>query len=418
MIVELISVGTEILMGNIINTNAAYLSEQCASLGLSIYHQITVGDNENRLMEAIQTALRRADIVILTGGLGPTEDDLTKETTAKAMGLSLIEDSHTKERISEYFKGRNMTISENNWKQAIVIEGAIILDNDNGTAPGMIAQCKDVEGNIKRAILMPGPPNEMKPMFEGLVLPYLQKLNPYVFYSEMVKVCGIGESLAETMILDLIENQTNPTIAPYAKTGQVHFRITAKASTTKEAKQLVAPIVEELKKRFGENVYTTKEMETLEEKVVSMLKERKYKISTAESLTGGMIAGTIVNVSGASSIFDEGYITYANEAKERLLGVKKETLQNFGAVSEQTAYEMAKGVCKVSGAEVGISVTGIAGPEGGTKEKPVGLVFIACCVNGVVMVKKCNFKGNRQKIRDNTVIFALDMVRRTLLQEM
>ncbi len=415
MIVELISVGTEILMGNIINTNAAYLSEQCASLGLSIYHQITVGDNENRLMEAIQTAFKRADIVILTGGLGPTEDDLTKETTAKAMGLPLVEDSRTKERISEYFKGRNMTVSENNWKQAIVIKDAIILDNDNGTAPGMIAQCEDTEGNIKRAILMPGPPNEMKPMFEGLVIPYLQKLNPYVFYSEMVKVCGIGESLAETMILDLIDNQTNPTIAPYAKTGQVHFRITAKASTIEEAKQLVAPVVEELKKRFGENVYTTKEMETLEEKVVSMLKERKYKISTAESLTGGMIAGTIVNVAGASSVFDEGYITYANEAKENLLGVKKETLQNFGAVSEQTAYEMAEGVCKVSGADVGISVTGIAGPEGGTEEKPVGLVYIACCVNGVVTVKKCNFKGNRQKIRDNTVIFALDMVRRTLL---
>ena len=417
MVVELISVGTELLMGNIVNTNAAYLSEQCANLGLSIYHQITVGDNEGRLMEAIQIALKRADIVILTGGLGPTEDDLTKETTAKAMGLRLIEDSRTKERIAEYFKGRKMKVSENNWKQAVVIEDAIVLDNDNGTAPGMIAQCKDAEGNIKRAILMPGPPNEMKPMFESLVIPYLQKLNPYVFYSEMVKVCGIGESLAETMILDLIDNQTNPTIAPYAKTGQVHFRITAKASTTEEAKQLVFPVVEELKKRFGENVYTTKEMETLEEKVVSMLKERKYKVSTAESLTGGMIAGTIVNVSGASSIFDEGYITYANEAKEKLLGVKKETLQNFGAVSEQTAYEMAKGVCKASGAEVGIAVTGIAGPDGGTKEKPVGLVFIACCVNGVVTVKKCNFKGNRQKIRDNTVIFALDMVRRILLKE-
>lgn len=415
MIVELISVGTEILMGNIVNTNVAYLSEQCANLGLSIYHHVTVGDNEGRLMESIQTALKRADIVILTGGLGPTEDDLTKETTAKAMGLRLVEDSHTKERILEYFKGRNVPVSENNWKQAIVMEDSIVLDNNNGTAPGMIAQCKDEEGNIKRAILMPGPPNEMKPMFEGLVIPYLQKLNPYVFYSEMVKVCGIGESLAETMILDLIDKQTNPTIAPYAKTGQVHFRITAKASTTEEAKQLVAPVVEELKKRFGENVYTTKETENLEQKVVSMLKEKNYRISTAESLTGGMIAGTIVNVAGASSVFDEGYITYANEAKEKLLGVKKETLQNFGAVSEQTAYEMAVGVCKASGAEVGISVTGIAGPDGGTKEKPVGLVFIGCCVNGEVTVKKCNFKGNRQKIRDNTVVFALDMIRRALL---
>ncbi len=417
MVVELISVGTEILMGNIVNTNAAYLSEKCAGLGLSVYHQITVGDNEGRLMEAIQTALDRANIVILTGGLGPTEDDLTKETTAKAMGLKLVEDAHTKERIASYFKGRNITVSENNWKQAVVIENAIILDNDNGTAPGMIVESKNSSGNIKRAILMPGPPNEMKPMFEGLVMPYLEKLNPYVFYSEMVKICGIGESQAETMILDLIDEQTNPTIAPYAKTGQVHFRITAKAAATEEAKQLVIPVVEELKKRFGDNVYTTKETESLEEKVVSMLREKQYKMTTAESLTGGLIAGTIVNVSGSSSVFGEGYITYANEAKEKVLGVNHETIENFGVVSEETAYEMALGAYRVSGVQVAVAVTGIAGPDGGTKETPVGTVFIGCCVNGKVTVKKCIFKGNRQKIRDNTVVSALDMVRRALLKE-
>ncbi len=415
MIVELISVGTEILMGNIVNTNAAYLSEKCAGLGLSIYHQVTVGDNEGRLMEAIQTALKRADVVILTGGLGPTEDDLTKETTAKAMGLNLVEDIRTRERIAEYFKGRKEPVASNNWKQAVVIENSIILDNDNGTAPGMIAECKDSEGNIKRAILMPGPPNEMKPMFEGLVMPYLAKLNPYVLYSEMVKICGIGESQAETMILDLIDGQTNPTIAPYAKTAQVHFRITAKAATEEEGKALVTPVVEELKKRFGENIYTTKETESLEEKVVSLLKEKNYKIATAESLTGGLIAGTIVNVAGASSVFGEGYITYADEVKEKVLGVNHETIERYGVVSEQTAEEMAYGVCKASGAQVGIAVTGIAGPDGGTEDTPVGTVFIGCCMKGEVSVKRCQFKGNRQKIRDNTVIYALDMVRRKLL---
>lgn len=416
MIVELISVGTEILMGNIVNTNAAYLSEKCAELGMSIYHQVTVGDNEGRLFKAVETGLERADIVILTGGLGPTEDDITKEVAAKVLGKALIEDARTRERIAEYFKGReNNAIPESNWKQAMVIEDSIILDNDNGTAPGMIGERKDAEGNSKRVILLPGPPNEMKPMFENAVIPYLQQLNPYVFYSEMVKICGIGESQAEEKILDLIDNQTNPTIAPYAKTGQVHFRVTAKAETMEEAKKLVMPVTEELKKRFGDNIYTTEEAEQLEEKVVSMLKERNYKISTAESLTGGLLAGTIVNVAGSSTVFGEGYITYANEAKEKILGVSHKTIEQFGVVSEETAFEMAQGVCKASGAEVGIAVTGIAGPDGGTKEKPVGTVYIGCCLKGKVTVRQYQYKGNRQKIRDNTVISALDLVRRLLL---
>lgn len=417
MVVELISVGTEILMGNIVNTNAAYLSEKCAELGLSIYHQITVGDNEKRLAEAVKTAFERADIVILTGGLGPTEDDITKEVAAKVLEKALIEDTHTRERIAEYFKGKgdDFVIPESNWKQALVIEDSIILDNDNGTAPGMIGEGKDAEGNTKRIILLPGPPNEMKPMFENSVVPYLKQLNPYVFYSEMIKICGIGESQAEEMILDLIDEQTNPTIAPYAKTGQVHFRITAKAGTTEEAKMLVIPVVDELKKRFGDNIYTVNENEQLEEKVVAMLKERNYKISTAESLTGGLIAGTIVNVAGSSSVFGEGYITYANEAKEKILGVKHETIEQFGVVSEETVREMAEGVCKASGSEIGIAVTGIAGPDGGTEEKPVGTVYIGCCFNGKIAVKKYQYKGNRQKIRDNTVICALDLVRRMML---
>lgn len=417
MVVELISVGTEILMGNIVNTNAAYLSEKCAGLGLSIYHQVTVGDNEGRLMEAVQTALKRADIVILTGGLGPTEDDLTKETTAKAMGLSLVEDIRTRERIAEYFKGRGFGYSmpESNWKQAVVIENSIILDNDNGTAPGMIAEKEDSNGNVKRAILLPGPPNEMKPMFENQVVPYLKQLNPYVLYSEMVKLCGIGESQAEAMIVDMIDSQTNPTIAPYAKTGQVHFRITALADNEEAGKAIVAPVIEEFRNRFGDNIYTTKEAETLEETVVSLLKKKHYKLTTAESLTGGLIAGTIVNVSGSSAVFGEGYITYAEEAKEKVLGVNHETIERYGVVSAQTAEEMALGACKASGADVSVAVTGIAGPDGGTEDKPVGTVYIGCCVNEKVISKRFQFKGNRQKIRNNTVICALDMVRRQLL---
>lgn len=413
MVVELISVGTEILLGNIVNTHAAYLSKRCAALGLSLYNQIVVGDNEFRLSTAIETALERSDIVILTGGLGPTKDDLTKEVTAKTLGRNLICDKRTKERIMSYFVGREdmKAVTENNWKQADVIEGAKILDNNNGTAPGFIIKTE----NNKHVILMPGPPNEMHPMFETGVMPYLKSLTDGVLYSEMVKVCGIGESKAETMILDLIENQTNPTIAPYAKTSEVHFRVTASGSTEEEAKNLVLPVVEELKKRFGNTVYTTKEEETLEEKVVNMLLERNMTITTAESLTGGLIAGTIVNVSGASSVFDEGFITYSDRAKHKILHVSKETLKQYGVVSEETAYEMAKGAFDVTNSDVAVAVTGLAGPDGGTEEKPIGLVYISCCVDGKVSVEKYNFKGNRQKIRDNTVIRALDLVRRSIM---
>ncbi|MSS63353.1 competence/damage-inducible protein A [Velocimicrobium porci] len=413
MIVELISVGTELLMGNIINTNAAYLSQKCAGLGLSLYTQTVVGDNEKRLRTALECALERSDIVILTGGLGPTKDDLTKEVVASTLEKQLICDARTKERIVSYFDGREdrQVITENNWKQADVIEGARILDNDNGTAPGFIVETED----DKHVILMPGPPNEMNPMFDKYVVPYLLNLTSQVLYSEMVKVCGIGESRAETMILDLIEKQSNPTIAPYAKTSEVHFRITASGTSLEEAKKLVKPVVRELRERFGDSIYTTNEQETLEEKVVSMLLERNMTITTAESLTGGLLAGKLVNVPGASAVFDEGLITYSNRAKQKQLHVSKETLKTYGAVSEQTAYEMAKGALEVTQSDVSIAVTGLAGPDGGTDEKPIGLVYIGCCVDGNVTVEKYNFKGNRQKIRDNTVIMALDLVRRCIL---
>ena len=228
MVVELISVGTEILLGNIVNTNAAYLAEQCAGLGLSCYYQTVVGDNVDRLTQTLQTALERSDIVILGGGLGPTQDDLTKEVAARVLGLSLVKDPHTEERIREYLEARGFSVTENNWKQALAPEGAVIIDNENGTAPGLI-----IEKGDKRVILLPGPPNEMRPMFEKDIYPYLNKLQPGVIYSKTVKVCGVGESIAETMIQDLISAQSNPTIATYAKTGEVHLRVTAKADYLK-----------------------------------------------------------------------------------------------------------------------------------------------------------------------------------------
>ena len=413
MVVELISVGTEILLGNIVNTNATYLAEQCALLGCSLYRQSVVGDNEGRLEEAVRQALGRSDIIILTGGLGPTKDDLTKEIVAKVFGRELYLDEHTKERITTYMQRLNRShITENNWKQAMIPEGAIILDNDNGTAPGLILEDRE---NGKTAILMPGPPAEMHPMFEKDVAPYLNKQQPEGIYSRMVKICGIGESAAETMVADLMDKQSNPTLAPYAKTGEVHFRITAKAKTKEEAEAMMAPMLEEMKKRFGKAIYTTEENVTLEDAVVELLKQKNFTVTTAESCTAGKLAGRIMNVAGASEVYNEGYITYANAAKEKLLGVKHETLETFGAVSEETAREMAMGAAKEAGADAALSVTGIAGPGGGTLEKPVGLVYIGCYVQGEVYVKKCQFTGNRERNRDSSVVQALTFLREKLL---
>ena len=311
MIVELVSVGTELLLGNIVNTNTQFLAEQCAALGLSMYHQVTVGDNEERLAEVVRTALKRSDIVIFTGGLGPTEDDLTKEVCAKVMGLPLREDSHTKQRIEAYLKNSIFKeIPDNNWKQAMVPKGAIVLDNPNGTAPGLI-----LESGNQAVILLPGPPSELYPLFKQQVYPYLKKLQPEVIRSQMVKICGVGESQVEDQLLDLIDQQTNPTIATYAKTGEVHLRVTARGKNEEEAKRLTKPVVKEIKNRFGEHVYSVREEETLEMAVVRLLQKYELTVTTAESCTGGLIAGRIVNVPGASDVFWAGFVTYSRKTK-------------------------------------------------------------------------------------------------------
>ncbi len=411
MTVELVSVGTEILLGNIVNTNAAYLAEQCASIGFSCFYQTVVGDNEERLMQALQTAFGRSDIVIASGGLGPTQDDLTKETAAKVLGRSLYMDDHSKERIAQYFTRRGLELTENNWKQAMVPEGATVIDNDNGTAPGII-----MEENGKRIILLPGPPGELIPMFESAVGPYLAGAAAGVIYSQTVKLCGIGESKAETMIADLIAQQGNPTIAPYAKTGEVHLRITAKAEEEKEARKLVKPVVKELKNRFGMNVYTTDKDVTLEEAVVDLLLANRLTVTTAESCTGGLLSARLINVPGVSEVFKSGQVTYSNKAKHKLLGVKKPSLDKYGAVSENVAKQMAKGAAVSSKADVAVAITGIAGPDGGTAQKPVGLVYIACSVCGKMKIKEYHFSGSRSKIRENSVTAALTLMRQSILE--
>ena len=411
MTVEIIAVGTEILLGNIVNTNAAYLAEKCASLGLSCYHQDVVGDNEERLADTLKLALSRADIILLSGGLGPTQDDLTKEVAAKVCGRQLYLHEPSKEAIRQFFAQRNLEITENNWKQAMVPEGCIVVENPGGTAPGII-----IKENGKHVVLMPGPPGELIPMFEHSIMPYLAGLQSGVIYSQTVKICGVGESKAESMVEDLVNAQDNPTIATYAKIGEVHLRVTATAADEKEAKKLVKPVVKELKGRFGNHVYTTDNEVTLEKAVVDLLTANKLTACTVESCTGGMLSARLINVPGVSEVFKSGYVTYSNKSKRRLLGIKKNILMKHGAVSEQIAREMAKSAASLAKTDVSVSTTGIAGPDGGTEEKPVGLVYIACNVCGRVTVRECHFHGGREKIRESTVAAALSLMRECILQ--
>ena len=410
MTAEIICVGTELLLGNIVNTNAAFLSEKLAYLGINCYFQTVVGDNRDRLLSVINTALSRADILIFSGGLGPTEDDLTKETVAEALGKKLIRDKWAEQEIADYFALRGRIPTDNNWKQADVIEGCEILYNKNGTAPGIFVS----EGE-KTGILLPGPPLELKSMFTDSVMPKLQQKCGQVFYSQTVKIVGPGESSVETQILDMLDTQDNPTIAPYAKTGEVHLRVTARAKDEKEAREKTAPVVEELYRRFGNAVYTTDADETLEMALTKLLMKKKYTMTTAESCTGGMIAARMVNAPGVSAVLKSGFITYANEAKEELLGVSHDTLEKFGAVSRETAKEMAEGAVKAAHTDAAVAVTGIAGPDGGTKEKPVGLVYIGVNVRGNVEVREYLFSGSRQKIRESVTAAALTFLREKLL---
>lgn len=408
---EIICVGTEILMGNIVNTNAAYISKGLAGLGVSCFYQSVVGDNDGRLMEVFREASGRADIVILSGGLGPTEDDLTKETVAKVMGKTLIEDEKALEQIKEFFEKRDIKYTDNNRKQALVPEGARVLYNKNGTAPGIIA-----EGEQVTAILLPGPPGELIPMWDDQVVPYLKEKSDTAFYSEMIKLCGIGESLAETELKDMIDAQANPTIATYAKVGEVDIRVTASAGNEKDARKLVKPVVREIKKRFGSHVFTTDEDITLEAAVLQLLVENGLTLSLAESLTGGMVTSRLINVPGASEVIKTGFITYSNRSKRKYLGVKRSTLDKYGAVSKQCAKEMVKGCAAATKSDAAISLTGIAGPGGGTKEKPVGLTYIGIYVLGRIRVKKFVFSGEREKIRESATAAAITMLRQSLLK--
>ena len=405
---EILAVGTELLLGDIVNTNAQYLARRLADLGISVFNQSVVGDNEERLLDTFKIAFNRAELVITTGGLGPTKDDLTKEVGAKYFSKELFIHEASLHFLEDFFGKRNLPVNEGNRKQAYIPIGAHVLPNDYGTAPGCI-----IDENNKILIMLPGPPKEMKPMFENYVVPYLKKYDTGVLISKVLRICGIGEGQMAEKISSIIDNQDNPTVAPYAKEGEVTLRITGKAKDEEAAQKIIFPIENKIRQILGADIYGIGDT-SLEEVVGQKLINSKLTISTVESCTGGLLAGRLINYPGISEVFMEGAVTYSNEAKIKRLGVSPDIINANGAVSREVAAAMAVGIAKVSGTNIGISTTGVAGPAGGTKEKPVGLVYIGLCINGIVKTKELRLWGMRQKIRERTVVEALDWLRREL----
>ncbi len=402
MVAELIFVGTELLLGDIVNTNAQYISKGLADLGISIYFITTVGDNEERLLSCLDQAKKRADVVILSGGLGPTPDDITKETVAKHAGRKMYLDAEAMAVLNRYFTKRKITRrTSNNEKQAYMPEGAVLWDNPNGTAPGMCLETPEIV-----YMTVPGPPVEMKLMFEDYVKPYFEVHTNHTIASKTLKLIGIGESSAADMLKDLMEESENPTLAPYAKTAEVHLRMTAKGETKAEAMKLIDAFEKQVKEKVGTYIYCEDDRE-LTDVIIDKLRDRKMTVATAESCTGGMLSSAFVDKAGVSDVFINGWVTYSNEAKAKMLGVPVEILESVGAVSEETASIMAENAASLSGAEAAVAITGIAGPGGGTDLKPVGLVYIGVCVNGKKSVAEYHLPGNRSKVRENAVKYAL-----------
>ncbi|MDK2877546.1 MAG: nicotinamide-nucleotide amidase [Thermoanaerobacteraceae bacterium] len=405
---ETIAVGSELLLGQISNTNAQIISRALQEIGVDVYYHTCVGDNEERIKQVFKIALERSDVIIFTGGLGPTLDDLTKETVSSFLNLPLQLDEPSLERIKDYFKKKGKPMTQNNYKQALLPEGSSPILNRKGTAPGVLLKYGE-----KIIIMLPGPPFEMEPMLAESVIPYLAKLSQKTIFSRVLKFYGIGESLLEEKIKDLIVGQSNPTIAPLAKMGEVTLRITAKAEDIETARNLIMPVEEEIVKRVGQYLYGF-DNESIEEIVAGLLLTSKKSISIAESCTGGLMAHKLTNIPGISEVFERGVVSYSNRAKQELLNVKAETLGEYGAVSEQTAMEMARGIRITANTDIGVSITGIAGPGGGSPEKPVGLVYIGYADSKTVIVEKHLFTGDRMDIKQRSVDAALHMVRRML----
>lgn len=425
MICEIICVGTELLLGDIVNTDGAFVAREISALGFSSYHQSVVGDNPDRLREAVHFALKRADLLILTGGLGPTCDDITKNAVADEFGVKTHFDESIRADIEEFFNkiGRKMT--ENNLSQCEVPDGAVVFQNEWGTAPGLVLE-GEIDGRIKRAVLLPGPPAECEPMFEKYVRPYLAALSNDVIYSLNLHLYGIGESGAEAILRPMMESHTNPTIAPYACEHEVRIRVTARSDSLEGAKALCRRCADDIyKTEAGKFAYAETDdpfsaKNSVVTTLISELRRRRFTVGTAESCTAGMIASNLGDIPGASDVFVGGIVSYANEVKMNVLGVPESVLETVGAVSEDCAAYMASGALKALGCDIAVSVTGIAGPGGGSAEKPVGTVCFGVADSGGVYTETKHFNGrnDRSKIRRLTSAHAMMLAVKRLRGEL
>ena len=409
-IAELIAVGTELLLGNIANTDAQILSQGLSALGINVYYHTVVGDNPERLKAAVETAKGRADIIITTGGLGPTCDDLTKNVLAECFGKHLVFHQPSAQRIEDYFRNLHpdRPMTENNYQQAMLPEGCTVLDNDWGTAPGVAFEADGV-----RVIMLPGPPRECKAMFTHRVVPYLKELSDGVIASRTLKLFGIGESSMEAQLRDKMNAMTNPTLAPYAKEGECELRITAKADTEGAARALIEPVEDELKAHFGPLVYGV-DVPNLERVVLDSLKAKGLTLGTAESCTGGLVAKRFTDLPGASAAFRGGVVSYATEVKHTVLGVEQALLEQYGAVSEPVARAMAEGARRVLGCDIAAASTGVAGPDPDERGNPVGLVYLALAAPDGTWVRKIQQGMGRERVRHVAASHAFDLARRYL----
>ncbi len=407
---EIISVGTELLLGHCVNTNAAYLSRELARLGIDSFYQTTVGDNQNRLLECLIRSFSRADIVITTGGLGPTIDDITCETISRFIGKKLVLNRTILKQIKKHFKGRGFKTPPDSLRQAYIPRGAEWLKNRVGTAPGLI-----IENKHNAIIALPGPPRELQPMFEERVISYLKKniKDTWTIKSRVIKTTGLAESQVHKKVRDLLRLGPNPTVGIYARLGEVDLKITSKASSEKKASRAISKIEKEIRRRLKDYIFGF-DNDTLEGTIANILRKRRKTLAIAESCTGGLLSNRLTDVSESSKYFTMGVVAYSNKAKVEVLGVSENTIKERGAVSKDVALEMVRGISLISDADIGIGITGIAGPTGGTKSKPVGLVYIALLTKRNKFVKEFRFKGTRGEIKFQTSQAALDMIRKNV----
>ncbi|MCX6361397.1 MAG: competence/damage-inducible protein A [Armatimonadetes bacterium] len=406
---EIVSVGTELLLGQIVDTDAAYLARALSQYGVSVYRRVTIGDNHDRLLAVLREAVEQNDVVFTIGGLGPTMDDISRETLAEAMGDTLHMDEGIADGLRQFFAKRGMSVLESNLRQAYVPDHGRAIPNPNGTAPGIL-----IEMGGKTGIALPGPPNEFVPMVDSQIIPWLEQMTGgRTIRSRVLRVCGMGESVAEDRLKDLMASEA-PTVAPYAKTGEVHLRVTARESSAEAADALIEPMVARIIERLGDHVYAFDD-ETLEAAVVRLLTAHGLTVAVCESCTGGLLGSRITDVPGSSAAFLGGAITYTNAAKTDLAAVPADLIAAHGAVSPEVACAMADGIRRRFGADYGIGITGVAGPDGGTPEKPVGLVYVAVADADGAEAERCLFFGRRRDVRWRSTQTALVQLRTRVL---